>query len=79
MHLKLSAHEEILTEEELIMYAGAVQFIAAYVVRHNGAQGKNSQELFEEFRMNVVEEIKDKAIRGETTMAVPSDIKAGSW
>lgn len=65
-NIRLSAHEDILTEYELATYAAAVQFVADFIVRHNGAMGKNSQDLFEEFRANVTEEIKDQALRGET-------------
>lgn len=65
MRFHISAHEELLSRDDLEMYAQTVAFIGYWLEKHNGAQGKNSQELFEEFRDNVVVSMKELALRGE--------------
>ena len=66
MKFNVSAHEESLESEDLLMYAQCVGFMAYWCEKHDGARGKDAREIFDEFRDNVTTAMKTMALEGET-------------
>lgn len=64
MRFSLSCHKGA-SDEDLLLYAQSVGFIAYWCEKNDGAHGKNAQEIFEEFRDNVTSTMKLTALEGD--------------
>jgi hypothetical protein len=65
MELEVSAHGEGTEEEEFRTYATCVRFMAAWFEKQDGANGKDTEGLFDEFKANVCTVMKGDAIKGD--------------
>lgn len=63
--LRVSAHENITSDEDWKTYASCVSFMAYWFEKQNGANGKETPELFDEFKENVCEIMVGDAVKGD--------------
>jgi hypothetical protein len=65
MQLEVSAHGENTTTEEYQTYAAAVQFLAGWFEKQDGANGKDTEGLFDELKHNVCVVMVGDAVKGD--------------
>ncbi len=63
--LFVSAYMETTSDEEWESYAAAVAFMAFWFEKQDGADGKDTNALFEEFKENVCIVMKGDAVKGD--------------